>query len=85
MVTFLGSKFPNDVHTTTELFIELQELLQNKSLGLHEIFLIGFKHKPIVHKIKPSQSQKKVKNERSIMIKKSIIKSKINQGKSTTM
>ncbi|XP_060845427.1 uncharacterized protein LOC132925012 [Rhopalosiphum padi] len=83
MVNIVGNKFPNDVQVTTELYIELQELLQNKSLGLKEIFLLAFKPKP-TQKSKPASSHyKKMKNEKSIVIKKSLIKSKINHGKST--
>ncbi|CAH1731726.1 unnamed protein product [Aphis gossypii] len=83
MVNILGTKFLNDVQVMTDLYTELQELLQNKSLGLKEISALGLKPKPI-QKSKPAQSHhKKMKNEKSIVIKKSLIKSKINHGKNT--
>ncbi|XP_025198171.1 uncharacterized protein LOC112596622 [Melanaphis sacchari] len=84
MVKCLGNKFSNDVQLTTELYTELQELLQNKSLGLKEISALGLKQKPTTQKSKPAQNHhKKIKNEKSIVIKKSVIKSKINHGKSS--
>jgi len=78
MVSVLENKFPNDVQTTTELYTELQELLQNKSLGLRQISAIGLKQKP-----KPAHHHKKMKNEKSIVIKKSTVKSKIHHGKNS--
>jgi len=82
MVNYLESKSVNDIHATTELYTELQELLQNKTLGQKQISALCLKQK-IVQKSKPAQSNKKLKNERSVVIKKSIIKSKMTHGKST--
>ncbi|XP_060881188.1 uncharacterized protein LOC132952776 [Metopolophium dirhodum] len=82
MVSCLESKSLNDVNATTEVYTELQELLQNKTLGLKQISAFVSKQK-IIQKPKPAQSSKKLKNDRSIVIKKSLIKSKITHGKST--
>eukprot|EP00102_Acyrthosiphon_pisum_P026578 XP_016663788.1 PREDICTED: uncharacterized protein LOC100569340 isoform X2 [Acyrthosiphon pisum] len=82
MVNCLESKSLNDVNATTEIYTELQELLQNKTLGLKQISAFVLKQK-IIHKPKPTQSTKKLKNERSMVIKKSLIRSKITHGKST--
>lgn len=82
MVNCLESKSVNDIHATTELYTELQELLQNKTLGQKQISALCLKQKAI-QKSKPAQSSKKLKNDKSIVIKKSAIKSKITHGKST--
>lgn len=82
MVNCLESKSLNDVNATTELYTELQELLQNKTLGLKQITEFVSKQK-IIQKPKAAQSTKKMKTDRSIVIKKSLIKSKIAHGKST--
>jgi len=83
MVNIIESKSPNDDNATAELYTELQELLQNKSLGRKQISALDLKHK-IEHKPKSASSQKKLKNDKSIVIKKSLIKSKIAHGRSTT-
>jgi len=82
MVNCLESKTLNDVNATTEVYMELQELLQNKRLGLKQISAFVSKQK-IIQKPKPAQSSKKLKNDKSVVIKKSLIKSKITHGKST--
>jgi len=82
MVNCIESKSLNDVNATTELYTELQELLQNKTLGLKQISAFVWKQK-IIQKPKAAQSTKKMKTDRSIVIKKSLIKSKITHGKST--
>jgi len=82
MVHCLESKSLNDINATIELYTELQELLQNKTLGLKQISTLVLKQKSI-QKPKPTQSGKKLKNDKSMVIKKSIIKSKITHGKST--
>jgi len=84
MVNLLEIKSFNDVYATTELYTELQELLQNKSLGLKQISALCLKQK-IIHKPKTVNPSlyKKMKNEKSIVIKKSLIKSKIAHGKNT--
>jgi len=84
MVNLLEIKSLSDVHATTELYTELQELLQNKSLGLKQISALCLKQK-IIHKLKPviPTHNKKIKNDKSIVIKKSLIKSKIAHSKNT--
>lgn len=83
MVNLLEIKSLNDVHATTELYTEIQELFQNKSLGLKQISALCLKQK-IMHKPKtviPASHNKKIKNDKSIVIKKSQIKSKIAHSK----
>jgi len=82
MVNCLESKSFNDINATTELYTELQELLQNKTLGVKQISAFVLKQK-IIQKSKAAQSTKKLKTDRSIVIKKSLIKSKITHGKNT--
>lgn len=83
MVNIIESKSPNDPNPSAELYTELQELLQNKSLGLKQISALGLKNKAI-HKPKSASSPKKIKTEKSIVIKKSVVKSRIGHGKSPT-